>query len=255
MFFPWLASVLALGGLASLLTVDPVDFGRGFHRFTGAMAAMLLAAGLAGGALRGPLGWASLIACSAWVLLAHWGRVSWLRPCLILPVLLSALAVYHGTPYLPRSPLLELGEWMVPGNVVAASLLLGSVFLAMLLGHWYLVIPGLPVRHLRKMTWFLAFTLALRGAMGLFTLAAARPVPELEGTSAWRIAGGLAAFFYWQRIGIGLVVPAILTFLVERTVRIQSTQSATGLLYVATFFVLMGELLSRYLYLSLGIPQ
>src|SRR5262245_32119652 len=179
MFFPWLASVLALGGLASLLTVDPVDFGRGFHRFTGAMAAMFLAAGLAGGALRGWMGWASLLACSAWVLLAHWGRVSWLRPCLVVPVLLSALAVYHGTPYLPRSSLLELGEWMVPGNVVAASLLLGSVFLAMLLGHWYLVIPGLPVRHLRKMTWFLGFTLALRSVMGLFTLAAARPIPAL----------------------------------------------------------------------------
>src|SRR4029434_5018431 len=135
MFFPWLASVLALGGLASLLTVDPVDFGRGFHRFTGAMAAMLLDVGLAAGALRGPLGWASLFACSGWVFLAHWGRVSWLRPCLGVPVLLSALAVYHGTPYLPRAPLLELGEWMVPGNVVAASLLLGYALLALRPGH------------------------------------------------------------------------------------------------------------------------
>jgi formate-dependent nitrite reductase membrane component NrfD len=105
------------------------------------------------------------------------------------------------------------------------------------------------------MTWFLGFTLVLRGAMGLFALAWARPVPALEGMSAWRIAGGVAAFFYWQRVGIGLVIPAILAFLVERTVRVSATQSATGLLYVATIFVLMGELLSRYLYLSLGIPQ
>ena len=237
------------------MMVEPNDFGRGFHRFAGAMASLLLAAGLAGGALRGPTGWASLLACSAWVLLAHWGPVPWLRPCLIVPIFLAAVAVHKGTPYLPRSPLLELGGWMVPGSVATASLLLGSVFLAMILGHWYLVIPGLPVRHLRRMTWFLGFTLALRGAMGLFALAWARPVPALEGMSAWRIAGGVAAFFYWQRVGIGLVIPVILTFLVERTVRVSATQSATGLLYVATIFVLMGELLSRYLYLSLGIPQ
>ena len=49
--------------------------------------------------------------------------------------------------------------------------------------------------------------------------------------------------------------PAVLTVLVDRTVKIRSTQSATGLLYVAVVFVLIGELISRFLHLSAGIPQ
>ena len=43
--------------------------------------------------------------------------------------------------------------------------------------------------------------------------------------------------------------------MVGRTVRIGSTQSATGLLYVTMIFVLIGELISRYLYMTMGVPQ
>jgi hypothetical protein len=35
--------------------------------------------------------------------------------------------------------------------------------------------------------------------------------------------------------------------MVSETARIRSTQSATGILYVAVIFVLIGELLARYL--------
>ena len=255
MFFSWLATVLALGGLASLLLVEPQDFGKGFHRFIGAMAALLLAAGLAGGALRGASGWSALVSCGLWVLLVQWGPASWIRATLPIPILLACWALLTGTAYPPRAPLLELGDWVAPGNALAASLLVGSVSLAMLLGHWYLVIPGLPMRHLRRMTRFLGLCIVLRLVLGAVSLGTSRSVPELGGISAWQVAGGVAAFFFWQRIGIGLLAPAVLTFMVDRTVRIGSTQSATGLLYVTMIFVLMGELISRYLFITLGVPQ
>ena len=69
------------------------------------------------------------------------------------------------------------------------------------------------------------------------------------------MAGVQEAFFFWQRVGIGLAAPVVITFLVERTLRIRSTQSATGLLYVAVVFVIIGEMISRFLYLARGIPQ
>jgi DMSO reductase anchor subunit len=68
------------------------------------------------------------------------------------------------------------------------------------------------------------------------------------------VVAGAAGFFFWQRVGIGLLAPGILIALFDRTVRIGSTQSATGLLYVTVIFILMGEMISRYLFLTLGIP-
>jgi len=255
MLFSWLASILALGGLASLLLVEPKDFGKGFHRFIGAMAALLLAAGLAGGALRGVPGWCALLSCALWVLLVQWGPAPWFRAALPVPILIACWALLTGTTYRPQAPLLELSGWVAPGNALAASLLMGAVSLAMLLGHWYLVIPGLPLHHLRRMTRFLGLCIALRLLLGVVSLGSSQSVPALGGISAWQVAGEMAAFFFWQRIGIGILAPAVLTVMVDRTVRIGSTQSATGLLYVTMIFVLMGELISRYLFLTLGVPQ
>ena len=255
MFFPWLASILALGGLAALFLVEVRDFGRGFHRFTGALVSLLLGLGLAGGALHGPVGWMALLACVGWVCLTAWGPISWVRPSLPVPLLLACWAVLSGTAYPPAAPLLELRAWVVPGNTVAAALLLGSVSLAMLLGHWYLVVPGLPIRHLLRMTHSLGLCLLLRVTIGVLSLASSVPKPALGAVSSWEVAGVVGGFFFWQRVGIGQVAPAILACMVERTVRIHSTQSATGLLYVAIVFVLIGEMISRYLYVSMGIPQ
>src|SRR5881397_3196492 len=112
MFFSWLASTLALGGLAALLLVEPKDFGRGFHRFIGAISSLLLSVGLAGGALRGASGWVALLACAGWVFLVQWGPVGWIRTSLCVPVLLACRALLTGTPYPPRAPLLELDAWV-----------------------------------------------------------------------------------------------------------------------------------------------
>ena len=45
----------------------------------------------------------------------------------------------------------------------------------------------------------------------------------------------------------GLLGPAAFAFMVHETARIRSTQSATGILYIAVIFVMYGELLARYL--------
>jgi hypothetical protein len=42
--------------------------------------------------------------------------------------------------------------------------------------------------------------------------------------------------------------------MIDRTARIRSTQSATGLLYVALVFVLFGELMASYLWIAARLP-
>ena len=255
MLFSWLASVLAFGGLISLLVVNPHDFGKGFHRFNGALACLFLTAGVAGGMLHGVSGWCALLSSTLWVLFVHWGVLRPLRAWLCVPIVMTGWALLSGSSTAPRSPLLLTPNWAGPSMALSAGILMGSVSIAMLLGHWYLVIPGLPMSHLRRFTFFMAGCIGLRMASGMISLASSHSSPALEGASAWSVAGGMAGFYFWQRIGIGLLAPAILAWLVYRTIRIGSTQSATGLLYVMMIFVLVGEMISRYLYVSLGVPQ
>ena len=59
--------------------------------------------------------------------------------------------------------------------------------------------------------------------------------------------------------GVGGVVDALLgtavaTYLAWRTVEIRSTQSATGILYVDFFTVIVGEVLAKYVLLSTKVP-
>jgi len=139
-------------------------------------------------------------------------------------------------------------------SAVTAAGLLGSVMLAMLLGHAYLNIPGLPIVHLRRLGWLLGAFLGAR----LITvgLAAARLLGGSAARSGRMDAEAILASdlpFLGVRLALGVLVPGVLAVMVDRTARIRSTQSATGLLYVALIFVLFGELIASYLWAASGL--
>jgi len=255
MIFSWLASHLAVGGLFSLLLVPTEEFGRGLHRFTGVSAALLLGIGLAGDALRGATGFFALTAAVLWVAIAQGAPLKWLRSSLAMLTATGVVALVRGTAFPPRSPLLDVGAWAERTNSLLAAALLGSVALTLLVGHWYLVIPALDIRHLRRMNRLMGSCIAARGLAAVGTLLSAVPKAGAGEFPSWRVAAIQEGFFFWQRIGIGLAGPAILVWMVGRTVRIRSTQSATGLLYVTAILVLIGEMISRFLWITVGIPQ
>src|SRR5262249_23562779 len=60
--------------------------------------------------------------------------------------------------------------------------------------------------------------------------------------------------FFWQRVLVGLFIPAIVVGLIYGTARIGSNQSATGIIYVAIAFGFIGELAARYLFFLSAIP-
>ena len=61
--------------------------------------------------------------------------------------------------------------------------------------------------------------------------------------------------FFWQRVLFGLAGPALLSYLTWETAKIRSTQSATGILYVDFFTVVVGEVLAKYLLLATRVPR
>jgi protein NrfD len=60
--------------------------------------------------------------------------------------------------------------------------------------------------------------------------------------------------FFWQRVFFGLVGPAVLSYMTWETAKIRSTQSATGILYVDFFTVIIGELGAKYLLQATALP-
>ena len=64
----------------------------------------------------------------------------------------------------------------------------------------------------------------------------------------------VGGIFFWQRVLFGLGGPALLSYLTWETAKIRSTQSATGILYVDFFTVVVGEVLAKYLLLATRVP-
>jgi len=129
---------------------------------------------------------------------------------------------------------------------VLGGLLMASINDAMVLGHFFLMIPGLPVDALKK--------------AGRFTAAVILARIVWLGLVLWQWDGAYDLLFghelIWMswRICFGLVGPLVLLLMVRDTVKLRNTQAATGLLYVAVGFALMGELAAVYLEMQTGIP-
>src|SRR4029079_670240 len=134
----------------------------------------------------------------------------------------------------------------------------GGTCTAMILGHWYLVIPSLEASHLQSIVKLHIASMLLRIAVvaaavfaGL-ALVEAGPAPAVGSFRHYIVS--LDGIFFWQRVLFGLVGPAVLSYLTWETAKIRSTQSATGILYVDFFTVVVGEVLAKYLLLVTRVP-
>lgn len=121
-------------------------------------------------------------------------------------------------------------------GAISSAALLGAVMSAMLMGHNYLVAPSMSLEPLFRLLGALAVALVLRGlADGLALGAWARlnSFDTLENdTILWLLV----------RWPVGLVGSAVMCWMAWETAKIRSTQSATGILYVAVIFCFLGEL-------------
>ena len=138
-------------------------------------------------------------------------------------------------------------KWFFGANALAAAALLGAVTVGMLLGHWYLVRARLDVAHLVRFARFFAAALAARTGLWLAGLLDAGFRSPSGPDHFFRTLAIDRGVFFWQRLFFGIVGPAALAGMVYETARIRSTQSATGILYIAVIFVVYGEFLARYL--------
>ncbi len=123
---------------------------------------------------------------------------------------------------------------------------------AMILGHYYLVVPKLsfePLFYCLMIFWCFIFTKLFFSLSVLLGPAAPYLV---EGTTL-----GDGYMYNWLFISMrylwGYAAPIILSFFTYRLCQLKSNQSATGVLYIIEFFVIVGELISIYLMAKHGL--
>ena len=134
--------------------------------------------------------------------------------------------------------------WSVLGSLTTIALL-GSVNLAMTLGHWYLVVRGMPIEPLKRLT---IATLVSAVAKVLLVFGA------ILAAGVWHEVAVRQGIFFWMRAGWGLLGPIALFPMVWGTVKIRSTMAATGILYVDVVAVVIGEVLGAWLSAMVHVP-
>jgi hypothetical protein len=191
-----------------------------------------------------PYNWAVLREDRHWSMITGAGA----SPCGI--ALLAAVAYYVSLP-----------TWGFPGallSIIAGTLAVGLVVLAMTLGHWYLTAPRLPREPLQELTLLLVAAVGVQAV--LLVINVIIPVREAPAATAFlgsTTLGENPAF--WLRIMIGLLFPAALGYMSFVSSRgypanENAMMSATGLLYIAVGAVLVGEVLARGLLFLTAVP-
>ena len=232
-----------------LLPFPPKTLGRGFFALHGGLAAAFAALALAARPAGVPVAAAAAATglLTLYTFAAQAGRAALARPLLAAGAACAAWGVAQVALIAPRNA--GGGAWTVVGSL-AGGLFFGAVVLIMNLGHWYLVSRSLPFRLLGRGAALFAGLAVFRT---LYLALAIAFLPASEGLRSLLSVEKDALFFLF-RVLWGIVGPLALSYFIWRTAEMKSNQAATGLLYVALVFVLIGELLSSYLTVATGFP-
>ncbi|MBV8519374.1 MAG: hypothetical protein JO197_18425 [Acidobacteria bacterium] len=172
-----------------------------------------------------------------WFVLRYPKRLIYRAASVLLGIayLVAAVLAYHAA---VRPPHLA---WSIAG-ALASLALLGSVNLAMLLGHWYLVVRGMSIDPLKRLTIATLVTACVKIALVAVVVVVSWPGAFVKD------------IFFWMRALWGLLGPLALYPMVWGTVRTRSTMAATGILYVDVVAVVIGEVLGGWLSALTHLP-
>ncbi|MEY4606589.1 MAG: hypothetical protein RLY45_1349 [Actinomycetota bacterium] len=125
-------------------------------------------------------------------------------------------------------------------RTLAGAAFLGAVTDAMLLGHWYLVQPGLPRRHLNELVRWLGWIWPIEVA-GLLLPTGMLSVLSGAVDDGW---GGQLGWF-WALCAVTTIVLVVVTRAALRERYYSAVMAATGLLYLAILTAFGTDLVAR----------
>ena len=247
---------LAFGVLLGLCLLHRAPLGLFFHRMMGATAALpLLAAGLMPPLFDG-LAWSDprTVAALAALLGLPWmtGPVKSRRrlQAAAFATACTGVALVFAVRAAPgvEGPL----AWVLGSlSAMATGTVAGGVGLAMVVGHWYLTVPQLPVSLLVRLNRFTVVAM-LASTVLLVTTCVVFSEPLAQAETPLLASFGL--FYLSARVSVGLAMPLLFAWMTAGSLKYGNTRSATGILYASTVLVLIGTAVSLSLQDSYGIP-
>lgn len=249
---------LAIGIIFSLGFVSK-EAGVKFFRFNAGMAAIMIAVGFAfrqpGGGGRAETAALLALGVTEAATVLYWGTIgrmlASIRPAILWTMWIGSTVTLVAQAVALSATGGAAGAAIVIASFLTSAGLLGGACTAMVLGHWYLVLPGMPVAHLQSVVKVHIISMVLRvvvvAAAVIFAIATWGPG---LGPSFKHYIFSVDGIFFWQRVMFGLLGPALLSYMTWETAKIQATQSATGILYVDFFTVVVGEVLAKYVLLT-----
>ena len=201
--------------------------------------------------------WALVVATVS--LLVYWATVgralARLRPLLLWTTTIGGVVALTAQGIAVSAVDMGPSAALTVASFLSSAALLGGACTAMILGHWYLVLPSMDVSLLQSIVKFHIWSTVLRiGVVVVVIWVALMTWETPSGAGYARYVWSIDGVFLWQRVLFGLLGPAVLAYLTWETAKIRSTQSATGILYVDFFTVIVGEVLAKYLLLSTRVP-
>ncbi|MGE5307244.1 MAG: hypothetical protein ACM3TN_28385 [Alphaproteobacteria bacterium] len=261
---------VALGGLLALSATPFNELDRAFYKSTGGVLFVVALFGLWG---KSTYYWISLkeyfavltaaeaafhccfVVCFGAYIVSLWGENQQFRARSFSSAILSglvALLLSAGSFY--TAPALSFESVIYPLSFLMSALLLGSVTVGMLIGHWYLIDTGQSLAPFTRVYKFFVVALIVQAALFwvsaplLFFLGSPQTLSNLH--RLWHSHSTL----FTMRILAGQLGPLILAGMIWRTLLIPHTMAATGLFYIALLGVFVGELLGRQILALTSLP-
>jgi hypothetical protein len=195
------------------------------------------------------------IAFFACYIVSLWGERQAFRAKSFATCILAGLAgLFLSAHSFYEAPIGSIETVVYPLSFFLSALLLGSVTVGMLIGHWYLIDTGQTLDPFVRIFKFFVISLAVQSGFSLVAflslhfLGTDQSVVEIE--RLWTDHSTLLI----TRIVIGYLGPLILSWMIWRTLLIPHTMAATGLFYIALLGVFVGEILSRQILALTSLP-
>jgi hypothetical protein len=261
---------ISLGGLFGLSATPFHELERAFYKSTAGVLFVIAVLGLWG---KSHLYWQSISAESSFATLAEilfhglfviafaayiislWGENQAFRArsfascvlCGSTGLIFSAHAFY-------QAPFWSFETFVYPIAFFLSAILLGTVTVGMLLGHWYLIDTGQSLDPFIRIYKFFAVALVvqtvflLTSVIILYSFGVSGSVTGLE--RLWTDHRTL----FLTRVISGQGAPLILSWMIWRTLMIPHTMAATGLFYIALLGVFVGEILGKQILALTALP-
>jgi len=173
-------------------------------------------------------------------------QIAWRRTQRFLSAMAFAVSVIAAAKLLGVADGLPMLLALVAVAGVAA--MTGLTLMDMLLGHAYLTASKMTIAP------FLRLNLGVAVAMLVRTVCAVVVTMLVQHWHPVEMLWGIQGLLIGTRWLVGLLVPAVFIYMAHDCIKRRSTQSATGILYVAGVLIFIGEIIALNLVRETGLP-